>query len=248
VVKDEAGGGMLPLTVVVSSMSDVIAGSASLEALPGAGTGVIVPLVPAGSSALSAADDRTLIERAQGGDCSAFELLVQRYDRQVLRLALNVLGSAEDAQDVYQEAFLKVYRNLHRFRFECAFYTWVYRIVTNICMDHLRRRRSHPEEQSPVLREEHSEERRDGDFFDHQQGNGTYSDPERQVFGHELRQKVEAALQSLSPRERMVFEMRHYQGMKLRAIGEALGTTEDTVKNSLFRATRKLRSQLEGLR
>lgn len=229
-------------------MSDVVVGSPSFEALSGSGAGVVAPLAPAGGSALAAADDRTLIERAQAGDRSAFELLVQRYDRQVLRLALNVLGSAEDAQDVYQEAFLKIYRNLHRFRFECAFYTWIYRIVTNICLDHLRRRRSHPEDQPPVLRESSSEERRDADFFDRQQSSGAYSDPERQVFGHELGRKVQTALQALSPRERLVFEMRHYQGMKLRAIGEALGATEDTVKNSLFRATRKLRAQLEGLR
>jgi RNA polymerase sigma-70 factor (ECF subfamily) len=188
-----------------------------------------------------------LIERAQAGDRSAFELLVQRYDRQVLRLALNVLGSTEDARDVYQEAFLKIYRNLHRFRFECAFYTWIYRIVTNLCLDHLRRRRSHPEEQPPLLRTAPSEARRDNDFFDGQRGTGAYSDPERQFLGQELGRKVEAALQALSPRERMVFEMRHYQGMRLRAIGEALGTTEETVKNSLFRATRKLRTQLEGL-
>jgi RNA polymerase sigma-70 factor, ECF subfamily len=208
----------------------------------------VAPLVPAGPSVLSGADDRTLIERAQAGDRSAFEVLVQRYDRQVLRLALNVLGSAEDARDVYQEAFLKIYRNLHRFRFECAFYTWIYRIVTNICLDHLRRRRSHPEEQPPVLRTVSSEERRDVDFFDRQEGNGSHSDPERQVLGHEIGKQVEAALQVLSPRERIVFEMRHYQGMKLRAIGEALGTTEETAKNSLFRATRKLRTQLEGLR
>jgi len=213
--------------------------------LPSSGTTAVAP---PGSSVLSAADDRILIERAQAGDRSAFELLVQRYDRQVLRLALNVLGSAEDARDVYQEAFLKIYRNLHRFRFECAFYSWIYRIVTNICLDHLRRRRSHPEEQPPVLRTASSGERRDADFFDHQQETGTYSDPERQVLGHEIGRQVEAALQALSPRERMVFEMRHYQGMKLRAIGEALGTTEETVKNSLFRATHKLRTRLEGLR
>jgi RNA polymerase sigma-70 factor (ECF subfamily) len=229
-------------------MSDVTAGSLSVEALPGTAPDGIARLAPAGSAALATTDDRTLIEHAQAGEHSAFELLVQRYDRQVLRLALNVLGSAEDAQDVYQEAFLKIYRNLHRFRFECAFYTWVYRIVTNICMDHLRRRRSHPEDQPPVVRQADSRERRDGDFFDHQQGNEAYSDPERQVFGHELGRKLEAALESLSPRERMVFEMRHYQGMKLRAVAEALGTTEDTVKNSLFRATRKLRTQLEGVR
>ncbi|PYU27990.1 MAG: RNA polymerase subunit sigma-24 [Acidobacteria bacterium] len=225
--------------------SEVIVGSPPFEALPNPGTTAIAS---PGSAALPAKDDRTLIERAQAGDRSAFELLVQRYDRQVLRLALNVLGSAEDARDVYQEAFLKIYRNLHRFRFECAFYTWIYRIVTNICLDHLRRRHSHPEEQPPLLRAASFEENRDGDFFDRQQGSGAHSDPERQVLGHEIGRRVEAALQSLSPRERMVFEMRHYQGMKLRAIGEALGTTEETVKNSLFRATRKLRTQLEGLR
>jgi len=226
-------------------MSDVIVGSPPVEALPSSGTTAVAP---PGSSVLSAADDRILIERAQAGDRSAFELLVQRYDRQVLRLALNVLGGAEDARDVYQEAFLKIYRNLHRFRFECAFYTWIYRIVTNICLDHLRRRRSHPEEQPPLLRTVSSGERRDADFFDHQQETGAHSDPERQVLGHEIGCQVEAALQALSPRERMVFEMRHYQGMKLRAIGEVLGTTEETVKNSLFRATHKLRTRLEGLR
>jgi RNA polymerase sigma-70 factor, ECF subfamily len=226
-------------------MPDLIFSSSAVEALPSSGATV---LAPRGSPPLAAADDRTLIERAQTGDRAAFELLVQRYDRQVLRLALNVLGSPDDARDVYQEAFLKIYRNLHRFRFECAFYTWIYRIVTNICLDHLRRRRSHPEEQPPVLRSASADERRDGDFFDHQQQTAPYSDPERQVLGREIGLQVEWALEALSPRERMVFEMRHYQGMKLRAIGEALGTTEETVKNSLFRATHKLRSRLEGLR
>jgi len=197
----------------------------------------------------SGAEDRVLIERVQSGDRAAFEVLVQRYDRQVLRLALNVLGSAEDAQDIYQEAFLKIYRNLPRFRFDCAFYTWIYRIVTNVCLDHLRRRRSHPEDQAPVIHTDASDERRSADFFDRQQAaGGGESNPERNLLGLEIGNKIEAALQALSPRERVVFEMKHYQGLKLRAIGEALGTTEDTVKNSLFRATRKLRSQLSGLR
>src|SRR5665213_932379 len=90
--------------------------------------------------ALAAPDDRLLIERAQGGDSEAFEELVHRYDRDVLRIALNVLHRTEDARDVYQEAFLKIYKNLSRFRFECSFYTWMYRVVTNVCLDHLRKR------------------------------------------------------------------------------------------------------------
>src|SRR5579864_6316606 len=132
--------------------SEMMLGSSELETLTNSATSAVAQVAPAASPVLSAADDRTLIERAQARDRSAFELLVQRYDRQVLRLALNVLGSLEDAHDVYQEAFLKIYRNLGSFRFECAFYTWIYRIVTNICLDHLRRRRSHPEDQPPILR------------------------------------------------------------------------------------------------
>ncbi|MGH9677544.1 MAG: RNA polymerase sigma factor, partial [Candidatus Acidiferrum sp.] len=73
-------------------------------------------------------------------------------------------------------------------------------------------------------------------------------DPERRFFGNEIRARIGQAMERLSPRERIVFEMKHYQGLKLRAIGDALGTTEETVKNSLFRATRKLRSELGGLR
>src|SRR5260370_10050932 len=130
--------------------SQVVASSPELEALPNGGAEVR-SLAPSGSFVLSAADDRTLIERAQAGDRPAFELLVQHYDRQVLRLALNLLGNAEDAHDVYQEAFLKIYRNLHRFRFECAFYTLAYPIVTHVCLDHLRPRPSHPEDQPPQV-------------------------------------------------------------------------------------------------
>src|SRR5271165_4559659 len=87
-------------------------------------------------------DDSALIRQAQLGDTSAFEELVRQYDRAVLRLATHLTGSPEDGQDVYQEAFLRAYVNLGSFRFECSFYTWLYRIVTNLCLDHLRRKRS----------------------------------------------------------------------------------------------------------
>lgn len=197
--------------------------------------------------ALAAPDDRALIERAQSGDRDAFEELVQRYDRDVLRIALNILHKPEDARDVYQEAFLKVYKNLHRFRFECSFYTWAYRIVTNVCLDHLRRRSSRPEDQAPEYASNLNGDPPAGDFFDRQQASEATSDPERRLQGIEIGRKISSALDLLTPRERMVFEMKHYQGLKLRDIGDALGTSEETVKNSLFRATRKLRAQLEGL-
>ena len=205
------------------------------------------PVGVAGRS-LAASDERSLIERAQGGDRDAFEELVHRYDRDVLRIALNILRKTEDARDVYQEAFLKIYKNLPRFRFECSFYTWVYRIVTNVCLDHLRRRSSRPEDQAPELASKHlNGDTSGGDFFDRQRDSGASSDPERRMQGLEIGQRITSALDRLTPRERMIFEMKHYEGLKLRAIGEMLGTTEETVKNSLFRATRKLRAELEGL-
>jgi RNA polymerase sigma-70 factor (ECF subfamily) len=197
--------------------------------------------------ALAAPDDRVLIERAQGGDREAFEELVHRYDRDVLRIAMNVLHKSEDAHDVYQEAFIKIYKNLNRFRFECSFYTWMYRIVTNVCLDHLRRRSSRPEDQAPEHAANAKGDVNPTDFFDRQQEQRPSSDPERLLMGIEINNRLSTALKQLTPRERMVFEMKHYQGLKLRAIGEALGTSEETIKNSLFRATRKLRLQLEGL-
>jgi RNA polymerase sigma-70 factor (ECF subfamily) len=193
--------------------------------------------------ALSELEDSALIARAQAGERAAFDVLVRRYDRDVLRLILRVVHNQELAGDLYQEAFLRIYRNLHRFRLESSFYTWIYRIVTNVCLDHLRRRRSRPEDQAPAI--ESFDATQPVDFFDGQQD--TQANPEQRLLGREIGERIDAALQKLSPRERMIFEMKHYQGLKLRAIGEALGTSEETVKNSLFRATQKLRLQLSEL-
>jgi RNA polymerase sigma-70 factor (ECF subfamily) len=192
-------------------------------------------------------EERALVADAQAGNRAAFEELVRRYDRDVLRLALNLMKRPEEARDVYQDAFLKVYRNLHRFRFECSFYTWLYRIVTNVCLDHLRRRQSRPEDQAPEMSGGHQDEA-GTDFFERQKECRPALDPERSLLGRELGAQISLAMERLSPRERVVFEMKHYQGLKLRDIGDALGTTEETVKNSLFRATRKLRHQLSELR
>jgi RNA polymerase sigma-70 factor (ECF subfamily) len=199
-------------------------------------------------NSLATLEERVLVEHAQTGNRHAFEELVRRYDRDVLRLALNLMKRIEDARDVYQEAFLKVYRNLHRFRFECTFYTWLYCIVTNVCLDHLRRRQARPEDQAPEATYSTQFEDTGADFFERQREHRATLDPERHLLGQEIQKRLAAAMERLSPRERIVFEMKHYQGLKLRAIGDALGTSEETVKNSLFRATRKLRNELEVLR
>jgi RNA polymerase sigma-70 factor (ECF subfamily) len=181
----------------------------------------------------------SLIRAAQRGDADAFEQLVRAYDQSVLRLAMNLLRSPEDARDVYQEAFLRVYRNLHAFRFDCSFHTWLYRIVTNICLDQLRKRKVRKEESAVV-------ETADGpiDRMDSFEEEGVDANPERTMWNRQLKGKIEAAIDDLTPRERMVFELRHYQGLRLRAIGEMLGTSEEAAKNCLFRATQKMRSVL----
>lgn len=202
----------------------------------------------AAARAAAQADERALIQQAQNGNREAFDALVRRYDQEVLRLATHILHRPEDARDVYQDAFLKVYKNLHRFRFECSFYTWLYRIVTNVCLDQMRRRNTRKEDQAPelpALRESRGGEVTD--FFERQMEMRPAANPERNLMGQEIGRQIHDALQQLSPRERVVFEMKHYQGLKLRAIGDILGTSEETVKNSLFRATQKLRTRLEGL-
>ncbi len=196
------------------------------------------------SRSLGRVDDTTLIREAQRGNHVAFEELVRQYDRAVLRLALHLTGSEQDAQDIYQEAFLKAYRNVGNFRFECSFYTWMYRIVTNLCLDHLRKRTVRKED-SPISTDSEGKEY---DLLDQTADARPGSDPERDLMSRELSRRIGRALDRLTPRERMVFELKHYQGLKLRTIGEVLNTTEETAKNTLFRATQKLRGSLADMR
>ena len=184
-------------------------------------------------------DESALIRAAQEGDHAAFEQLVRVYDQSVLRLAMNLLRSPEDAQDVYQEAFLRVYRNLDKFRFDCSFHTWLYRIVTNLCLDQMRRRKVRKEEPTVVTTSEGPVDRMDTVAEARVDG-----DPQRNLFSGQLRRRIKEVLGGLTPRERMVFELRHYQGLRLRRIGEILGTSEEAAKNCLFRANQKMRSAL----
>lgn len=185
------------------------------------------------------ANETALIRAAQHGNADAFEQLVRSYDQSVLRMALNLLHSQEDARDVYQEAFLRVYRKLPQFRFDCSFSTWLYRIVANLCLDQLRKRKVRKEEAPAV-----STASGEMDRFQFLREQRADVDPQRQLLSAEVSNRINSVLETLTPRERLVFEMRHYQGMRLRAIGEALGVTEEAAKNCLFRATQKMRAAL----
>ena len=152
---------------------------------------------------------------------------------------MNLLRSPEDARDAYQEAFLRVHRNLHNFRFDCSFHTWLYRIVTNLCLDQIRKRKVRREEATVMATTDGPLDRLDA-VAEQRAG----SDPERSLFSGQLRRRIREVLEGLTPRERMVFELRHYQGLRLRHIGEILGTSEEAAKNCLFRATQKMRAAL----
>ena len=189
-------------------------------------------------------DDTRLIRGAQLGDTAAFEELVRQYDRPVLRLAIHLTGSQEDGQDIYQEAFLRAYINIGSFRFECSFYTWIYRIVTNLCLDHLRKRSSRYRDLTTTISSEGEEEPILDRIADQRAG----ASPERNMASRELRGCIHRAMQRLSPRERVVFELKHYHGLRLRTVAGILNTSEGTIKNTLFRATHKLRTQLAAVR
>ena len=193
---------------------------------------------------LKRTDDAILVREAQRGDRAAFEELVRQYDHAVLRLAMHLTGSEHEAQDIYQDAFLKAYKNIGGFRFECSFYTWIYRIVTNLCLDHLRRKQVRKED-APVAVDS---EGQPYDVLDQVPDGRAGANPERDLMRRELGKHIGQALEQLSAKERMVFELRHYHGMKLRTVGEMLNTTEETANNTLFRATHKLRGALASMK
>ncbi len=181
--------------------------------------------------------DGSLVREAQVGNQAAFAQLVQTYDHAVLRLAFRITGSESDAQDIHQEAFLKVYKKLDGFRFECSFATWIYRIVTNVCLDHLRRNQ---------VRKKIGAIEVDDDLLNEVSDDRPGNNPEQQLLDQELSAQILCALKRLTPRERMVFDLKHFQGLKLRSVGEILNASEASVKTTFFRATRKLRFQLSS--
>ena len=197
----------------------------------------------AGDAPAADFSESALIRTAQGGDADAFEELVRLHERGVLNVAFNVLRSREDARDAYQEVFLRVFRSLDKFRFQCAFRTWLYRITTNVCLDQLRRKSVRKEQ---VIGGDQESEGLDP--ISRAPDARPESNPDRALAGRETGRQIGRALERLSPNERMVFELRHYEGLRLRAIGEALSISEEAAKNCLFRATRKLRTSLEGVR
>lgn len=182
-----------------------------------------------------------LIQKAQFGDMTAFEQLVFKHDRQVLTIAARYVTSAEDAKDIYQEVFIRVFRGLKQFKMESEFATWLHRITVNVCLTHRSRQQRHVH---VVLGGDP-----DGDESDtHSLQLQSEDDAtDQHSINAELRQHVQEALEMLSPKQRLVFTLKHYEGYKLREIAVMMNCTEGTVKRYLFLATHQLRQQLKAV-
>jgi RNA polymerase sigma-70 factor (ECF subfamily) len=183
-------------------------------------------------------DDVELVRKAQQGDVFAFEQLVFRHDKKVLSIAARYVTSADDAKDIYQEVFLRVYRGLKKFRFKSEFSTWVHRITVNVCLTHRSRRRR---TMQTLLLDDRNEEDSEG----HGEIRDPAVGPDHQAVNADISCSIEKALGTLSPKQKIVFTLRHFEGYKLNEIAVMMNCVEGTVKRYLFTATRRMRDQLK---
>jgi len=177
------------------------------------------------------ATDLELVESVRSGDDEGFRLLVERHSRGIYRAAYRITGNAADADDVVQETFLRAYRAIGRFDARASFTTWAHRIAINCSLDMIDARK-----------------RRDGRVNDGEDLSAIASSaatPDRVVHGMQMQRAVAVAMERLSGNERTAFVLRHFEGMPLEEIGKVLGTQLNATKNTVFRAVRKLREQLQ---
>ena len=155
----------------------------------------------------------------------------------VYRLAYQFAGNHHDAEDIAQDVFIKVYRSLDRFRYDAQLTSWLYRIVMNACIDHRRR-------QSPAGWAPFTEDAELKMVNTPEEGPG----PEDQAYGGQIGEVLAGEVARLPPGQRLVFTMRHHEGLKLAEIADALGLAEGTVKRQLHAAVHRLRAALAGVR
>jgi RNA polymerase sigma-70 factor, ECF subfamily len=185
-------------------------------------------------------EDAAVVAQVRAGDREAFRLLVEKYSRELFKVAYRFLADEAEAEDAVQEALVKAYRSLHNFESRSKFSTWLYRIVANCCYDMLEKRKRTPqpaafdgeEDEEPVEMRVRSDE----------------PDPERQLLSLELKAKVATAMNDLSASEKVAFIMKHSEGKSMEEIGEALGINRQSAKNTVFRAVQKMRKNLAPLR
>ncbi len=186
--------------------------------------------------------DHEAIERARRGDHGAFEVLVVRYQGRALRLAQRVLKDDEKARDAVQEAFLKVYRSLDRFEGRSSFYTWLYRLVLNLCLDMRRRDRSDREVEWTEERAHPADPAEAGPGASLEEGDGG---PAGALERAEIRERVAAAIEQLPDIQRETLILREVEGLSYQEIAEALDISKGTVMSRLHYARKKVAKILQ---
>ena len=183
-------------------------------------------------------DDNELIERFQHGDTAAFDMLFTRYQKRTYRLVQRFVSNPEDASDLTQDAFIRAYQGLGDFKSQCQFYSWLYRITVNLCIDFLRKKA-----RSEVLLydSDDSEDLPMSNIPDPRS-----ESPAQAVENKELRAHIRKAVRRLPPKQRQIFILRHWDGLSLKDIAAAVGRSDGTVKAHLLHAHRNLRRHLRG--
>ena len=185
--------------------------------------------------------DQKLVQRAQRGDLRAFDLLVLKYQGRISALVSRYISDPGEVEDVAQEAFIKAYRALERFRGDSAFYTWLYRIAANAAKNHLVAKGRRPRSDASI---------EDAEAFDEFGLSSDSGSPEALAMGDELVSVVEAAMQALTEELRAALTLRELEGLSYDDIAEVLGCPVGTVRSRIFRAREaideRVREQIGG--
>jgi len=187
--------------------------------------------------------DRAVVDEVLAGKHETFRVLVDRHGRKVFGLAYRMTGNEHDADEVVQETFLRCYKRLDSFEARSTFSTWLYRIASNCALDLLAKRK---QDKAHIVENDGREddpnpEDRTLDYASPQPG------PERMLLSSELRERVASAMKRLTDVERTAFVLRHFEGRSITEIGAVLKVREEAVKNTIFRAVKKMRTELEPL-
>ncbi|MBE7448841.1 MAG: sigma-70 family RNA polymerase sigma factor [Kofleriaceae bacterium] len=199
------------------------------------------PVAPATGGA---PDDRELVVRAQKGDRDAFRVLFERYSRRAYSLAFGIVRHADDALDVVQDAFIKAHRHLDKFEGQASFYTWLYRIVMNLAIDHLRKHRRQRVVDFPDAGETLDEGALGEDSLIPRIIGGN---PGRALLDREIRDRIAQALDELSDNHRAVLVMRELEGLSYEEMAQAMGCSKGTIMSRLFHARRNMQKRLLDL-
>lgn len=184
--------------------------------------------------------DAKLVARVQAGDKAAFDLLVLKYQRKILRLLSRMLRDQSEIEDVMQEAFIKAYRALPQFRGDSAFYTWLYRIAINTARNWMASQSRRPS--SPSLHQ--SEEGETFDEIDNLTDNNT---PESLLASREIAESVNDSIQALPAELRTAIVLREIEGLSYEEIAQAMGCPIGTVRSRIFRAREAIATKLRPM-